>query len=373
MKYFILIFAGFFGTQLLAGVQLQERQRQISLIQEYETNYKLVRDQFYLGDKGLVATIQPWTTATVVWIEKWDKIWLEVEKIKAPNVDPAVIQALESLVRDQEFEKKRLLKEANEFVLRADRVQTILYSKTPPRTVGELYGEKIDKLIEANNNLNSHISAIEKSLLAKADRLKYISGFANEKLEAFLTNAKINNPSSAEIVQKVQSLLKLSTRTEPMVLDILKISEEMRLDLSFGKVFHAQAKLAQLKTTFATYRTQISLETGVNDADKAEALGRMQSLVNDAESHYSSVDPAQHPYMVMEYIATYAAPEVRYECSRNKPAANCLLAEWLHRIKAEKIASFPVYKLKALEYAWDAAQKGRPVDAKLQEEIGGVK
>ncbi|MDQ3230603.1 MAG: hypothetical protein M3Q07_02195 [Pseudobdellovibrionaceae bacterium] len=371
MKYIIALLFLTMQLDSYAGVDLQHRQRQISLLEEYERNYNLVRDRFYLGENGLVAQIDPWAKATVAWVENWDKIWLQVDKLKSPQRDSSLSQAIEILVRDQEYERNRLIKLAEEFTLQASRVRALLYSKTPPRSKGELYGEKIDKLITSNNSLSSHLTSIEKSILAKADRLKYISGFAYDKLDAYLTAAKLKTPDNAALVVKIRDILQQSKLVEPYVREVRRLAEDMRQDLSFGRIFHAKDRLSKLDVYVNKVKADIATLPGISSAAKDESLQRINNLYADAYAHMQDTasDPVQYPYMLAEYISTHAAPNMRYLCGTGSKSVNCGLAEWLNRIEISKVYAFPEYKLKALEYAWAAAQSGQPVDPRLKAEM----
>lgn len=353
------------ASQSFAGAGIFERQKQISAVQEYQDNFTLVRDRFFLGSNGLTSMVAPWTEDSKQWLNKWNEIWKNVQALPNARDFALARKAIEDDISEQNRQLTRLKDRVTEFGLRSDAVKDILRAKAEPIYNNELFDARVKELIANNRKLVAQIDEIRSTMVKKSARLDAVAQSATQKLDAFVTAQSVM-PSSPlkEKFAELKGALALSRVVDPYVERLYDIREKVGLDLYEGRIFHAERRLADSQKTLELAINDLKLVTGVPAAFKSERQKYLTDIRNETYTNFKDLsgDPSRRYQKILEF-ANSSRNIARALCSEGDRSINCSLAEWLNRIPDAAVKNFSTNKLKALEFAWQAVQSGSSAES----------
>ena len=345
-------------------------QSEISKIEVLSNTIRKIREERFLGRQGHVRRLEGVKKKFEGYANGWVDIWQLLQQSDgASSNSDSFTESIRNKIDAQheayivlDFDLDRFRREAD------DSLSTLWSPPDPVYDDSVTFPQYIKDMVDARIGLSDSINNLKERVIDIKNRVSFVNKAADKKIRLYMSSKSLSNPSVAPLMKKLESIYLASTRYHPFVFQARQLESTIRTNLLESRYFHAEDQLTKFERISPEWIEKIDGDEEIPAELATQMIQTIQESLAATTKFYSeSWTPIQRPFMVAEY-ARMTRLALEFKCLEANAGVNCSLGRVLSRIPTETITSLDYTdpsqksKLKAIEFAWNAAASGMPVD-----------
>lgn len=332
------------------------RSSKLEQINLYHGRFRLVREQYINGDKGIVHQTDLFNQAANNWMNRWRQIVQIKVLVDDPKLaDPVMLsEAIKDKMQEQRtaYEEiksmgQKSLSQHHEAMRQIEGIREIIATNYPER-----YRAHADALIKQMDRTKSQLAPIAAQVSARMLHLENVYEPTRRALITALNKALLASGRTAidEALQQAQAVVTADALVEPMIVEARQSYNEFRVLRSRNLIFAAEAQKNRI-TDIAQRAASNIAGSGLPTRYTDEAMNYINNYAKRSQSEFDLLK-SDGNVKSMQSAGRKLQKIFLQRCQNYDARVKCHILKVVARISDDQIASMSIDELKAYERSW---------------------
>lgn len=331
--------------------EVAERENTINQLADAYYRYERVRDEYVLGDRGIVRSAQDFTAGSKQWLEAWKAGSVAIRQSKGGLVELST--EVSNFVRQQNAEYLRLKAQGD--MIESNIRSTLLVLRQSNGLKGN---ENVDHLVTRLNNLQAELTSVSNALKLEVtselwEMEKILKAFNYDFFVVRLKERAIAQgiDTGSPVYVSTADFIKAEVIGGPQIREVEQQASNLVETMLRFEVFALKRQLPSFYANCDKAKDSFA-KLGLSDTQ----VNRLRAEVEKARAEVQNrFDQTIKIYTDLELVETMNRTKVRAhrrQCNGSNPKARCDVYQRLAGIDRNTLQKYNAESLATVEESW---------------------